>query len=130
MAHADYNVHSYETPSSEIILHRKEFYNLWKRCDDRTADWVDRIQSLIDRCKFPSMITKEYLLIDKFVSELGENEQKILQCTNHWTLTQLVESLDMNFLIDKTNEQKSSPSIEVDIKSEIVSNPYNTIHFR
>lgn len=91
MDEIDLNSNFYKTPSTEIIRHRKEFYNLWKRCDDETGTWLNRLQSQIHLCEFPPVMSHEYILIDKFVCELNDNEREFIQSVDTWSLEQLTE---------------------------------------
>lgn len=105
----------YKTPSDEIIRYRKEFYGLWRRCDDETATWLNRVQSLINHCEFPPVLSREYLLIDRFVCELNPNAREFIQSVSTWTLEQLKEyffdqkivpnnRVNVNISIDETIE--------------------------
>lgn len=101
MAANDCNLNLYKPPSNGVLHHRKEFYDLWRRCDDQTATWLKRIQSQIKRCEFPSLITYEYLLIDKFVCELNPNARDFIQSIEAWTLEKLNECfIDQNIATD------------------------------
>lgn len=95
MADSEGNRNLYKTPPNEILRHRKKFYGLTKRCDD-TASWMSRLQSQISRCEFPPVLSREFLLIDRFVCELTDNETEFLRRTNTWTLMELTE-----YLIDR-----------------------------
>lgn len=81
----------YKTPSTEILQHRKEFYGLWKRCDDKTVSLFNRVQCQMDRCDFPPLISREYLLIDKFVCELNHDAREFICSVGTWTLMELNE---------------------------------------
>lgn len=142
----------YKTPTTEIIGHRKEFYNLWKRCDNQTATWFNQVQSQIDRCEFPSVMSREYLLIDKFVCELDDNERKFIQCVNDWTFNRLKKflknlkakmshqangnvpgnkSVNCNSKIPlTTTTSSSSSSLLVAVRCEPVSKTQNLNYFK
>lgn len=138
MAEISCNLSLYKTPTNEILRHRKEFYGVMARNDEKTTKWLHRIQSQIDRCEFPPMISREYLLIDKFVCELNDDERKFIRSVNIWTLSELnecffnqTESIGnwevLGATVDKTNEQQQMPSSlpltsVVPIKCEVVSN--------
>lgn len=129
----------YKTPSIEIIRHRKEFYGLWKRCDDQTFTWLNRVQNKIDRCEFPPVLSRDYLLVDRFVCALDDDERKFVQSVNTWTLKELQDYFDhrqadtdygiqsSQTAIDE-NEQKEMPTF-CDVKCEFVSklNSYKKI---
>lgn len=91
MASIDSNLNLYKTPSNEILQHRKEFYSMWKRRDDQTVSWFNLVQSHFDRCEFPQLISREYLLIDKFVCKLNDGEREFIRKSNTWTLMELKE---------------------------------------
>lgn len=124
----DWNL--YKTPSDEILRHRKELYNLWRRIDDQTATWLNRVQRQIDRCDFPPLISREFLLIDRFVCDLNANAREFIQSVDTWTLDQLNEYFaDQNIVtdrrvnvtisIDTTFDQKNqqTPSVECEFVS-------------
>lgn len=141
MAIIDSDMNLYKTPSNEILQHRKEFYGLWKRCDDKPALWLKRVRSQIERCDFPPMISREFLLIDKFVCELNDDEREFIRKENTWTVGELTEHfanrkesiviLDANAmtLVDRPiHYERRIPSTSllsppmVTIKCELVSN--------
>lgn len=127
----------YITPTDEIIQRRCEFYGLWRRCDDETGAWLNRIENLIDRCEFPPFLNREYLLIDKFVCELNTNAREFIQSENTWTLTKLKEyffdqkivansRVNVNISIDGTfdhpTQQLPLSSSVFSVNRELVSN--------
>lgn len=67
----------YEIPSDTVLKHRKVFYGLWRRSDDQTTTWLERVRNCIRRCEFPKLI--EYLLIDRFVCELNQKEKNSIR---------------------------------------------------
>lgn len=91
MAQIGVDLGLYKLPSNEILRHRKAYYDLCKRHDDETETWLNRIQSQINRCEFPSVMSREYLLIDKFVCELDKDQRNFIQSVDTWTLEQLKE---------------------------------------
>lgn len=112
MAHLDL----YETPSNEILRHRRGFYDLWKRCDDQTAAWLDRVQSQISLCEFPPLISREYLLIDKFLCELDDDERAFIQSVDTWTLIKLKD------FVERQMPSLLPSSKTVAVECELVSN--------
>lgn len=81
-------MYKYKVPSMEILQNRREFYDLWRRCDDKTTAWLERVENCIGRCEFPAVIV-EYLLIDRFVSGLNANELKVWtlgRSSNYWNV--------------------------------------------
>lgn len=121
MAQIDLNSNLYKTPSTKIIRHRKEFYSFWKRCDDETGTWLNRLQSQINLCEFPPVMSREYLLIDKFVCELEDDERAFIYSIDTWTLEQLTEYflhqksdfVSVNDIFDENSGIPSSSLIQV-----------------
>lgn len=123
----------YKPPPDRILRHRKQFYSLWRRCDDESASWLKRIQNQIDRCEFPPLISCEYLLIDKFICELNTNAREFIQSVDTWTLAQLHEyfiaqnivadhRVNVNISIDSSTDQQIPPATPGNgVKSEFVS---------
>lgn len=99
MSKLELSADTYKTPSTDVMRHRREFYSLWKRCDDQIVTWLDRVQNQIDRCEFPSVLSRKYLLLDKFVCELDDNERAFVQSVDIWTL----ENLKGYFNVSKEN---------------------------
>lgn len=114
------NLGLYKTPSNEIVRHRRAFYGLWKRCDDQTGTWLDRVQNQIRLCEFPPILSPEYLLIDKFVCELGDDERTLIQSIDTWTLMDLTDFAD---------QQISVPSQTIAVACEFVSEFVVCLHF-
>lgn len=147
MAEVDCSLNLYKAPSNEILQHRKEFHGMWKRFDDEPTIWLDRLQSQFNRCDFPLLMSREYILIDRFVCELNDDEREFIQSVNTWTLMELNEyflnqktsadNLEMNATntADETIYHKQrmpssplSPPSVVAIKCEFVSSS-KTIQF-
>lgn len=131
----------YTAPSTEILKHRREFYGSWKRCDDQIGTWLGRVQNQIDRCEFPSVLSCEYLLIDKFVCELDDNERAFIQSANTWTLLELKRYFKVRKVVtDQLSTSKStdqnvemqpgttSSSLLVAVRCEPVSEIQNFIY--
>lgn len=114
----------YQTPSNKVLRERKEFYDLWRRSDEQSTKWFHRIQSQIGRCEFPPIINAEYLVMDKFVCELNDNEREFIRSVNTWTLKELNEHFgDREVCAGNGGEkcdQNTQPSIAV--TCEYVSN--------
>lgn len=139
MARIDCNLNLYKTPSNEVLRKRKEFYGLWKKNVDQTTEWLNQVQSQINRCEFPTLISREYLLIDKCLCELDDSEREFIQSVNTWTLTELNEyfvhrkketdstTADTNNQVNETVHLNPLPVAVV--KCEFVSNSQNCTHF-
>lgn len=86
-----FNLDLHKTPSERIQRERRVFYSLWRRSDDDTTVWLKRVHNCIHRCEYPSIIM-EFLLFDRFMCGLNDNELESLQNVNNsWTLEQLLE---------------------------------------
>lgn len=129
----------YKIPSDTVLKHRKAFYDLWRRSDDDTTAWLNRVRKCIRRCKFPKLI--EYLLIDKFVCELNRDEKNsIRKAANTWSFKELNKyfrrrkiatgrdcksdggvnaTITVDNAVDR-NQMTSEPSM-VAVKNELVS---------
>lgn len=118
MAEIDCNLNLYKTPSNEILWHRKEFYSLQRKKNEQTNSWSIRVKCCFDRCEFPPLISHEYLLIDKFVSDLNDNAKEFVQGVDTWTLKELREyfidcnivtdqRIKINILIENTADQQN-----------------------
>lgn len=122
----------YKIPSDTVLKHRKVFYDLWRRSDDHTKTWLNRVQNCIRRCKFPKLI--EYLLIDKFMCELNRDEKTSIRLeANAWSLEQLIAYLDcQNIAVGRADKgdgkidqnQMTSSSPMVPVKIEMVRCPF------
>lgn len=130
----NYNFRLYKTPSEEILRHRKEFYSLSRQSDDQTASWLTRIQSQIIRCEFPPLISREYLLIDRFICDLNANAREFIQSVDTWTLQQLNKyfvdqnivndhrvnvTISIDSIIDQQSQQKPTSSSSSSLSSTI-----------
>lgn len=114
----DFRLSFYQTPTDDLIRNRREFYGLCRESDVETGTWLNQVQTLIDRCEFPSILSREYLLIDKFVCELNANAREFIQSEGNWTLAKLKEyffdqefvsngRVNVNITIDETFEHPS-----------------------
>lgn len=129
MADPDIHLDLYKIPSIEILRNRQIFYGLWRRSDDKTRTWLDRVESSIRHCDFPTIIV-EFLLLDRFVCGLSASELSSIQIVKEsWTLIQLLEhffdgNVDIGHIktdsvVNNNSDQNQNPSIAV-VKSEPV----------
>lgn len=79
----------YEIPSNKIRRNRKFFYGLKKKRDESIEIWFNCVRSSIDGCEFAKL--GEILLVDKFFSEIDNNELKSFKNAKTWSLKQLNE---------------------------------------
>lgn len=86
------NVHLYKTPSPKMRHNRKVFYGLHRKFAEPIEKWLKRVENRISRCNFAEFT--EFLLIDKFFSELDNSEMDILQSERRtWSIKKLWEYL-------------------------------------
>lgn len=117
MSEADRNLDLYKTPSAEILQHRREFYGMSRRYDDQSGPWLSQVQRQLNRCQFPELLSREYLLIDRFVCELNSNARGFVQSVDSWTLAQLEQYfVDQNIVSD--HRVNVSISIDSTIEDE------------
>lgn len=91
MVETVFNLQSYKIQSNEIIQNRRAFYGLLRRSEDKTTTWLKQVQNCVRRCEYPKIIM-EFLLFDRFICELNDNELPSMESVNKsWTLQQLLE---------------------------------------
>lgn len=82
----------YKISSPKVRHHRKKFYCMHRKFAEPIKKWLKRIESRINRCDFAKFT--EYLLIDKFFSELDKEEMDVIQHERQtWSLKQLRQHL-------------------------------------
>lgn len=92
MSNATENSHSFKVPSPKVRHHRKKFYCLHRKFAEPIEKWLKRIENRINRCDFARFA--EYLLVDKFFSELDKEEMAVIQLERQaWSLQQLRQYL-------------------------------------
>lgn len=88
MSNVTENFHLYKLPSPKIRHHRKNFFCMHRKFAEPIGKWLKRIENRINRCDFAKLT--EYLLIDKFFSELDKQEMDAVQHKRQsWSLKQL-----------------------------------------
>lgn len=70
------NLNSYKIPSQKTLQSRKVFYDLHREEAEPIEIWLDRVESVVNRCEFP--VFAKFLLIDKFICELKSNEIEMM----------------------------------------------------
>lgn len=74
MAEIDGNLFLYQIPSNEVLKNRKKFYRLNKEDDESIQAWQERVQSHMNCCEFPVLVSSEFHLVDKLMCELNIEE--------------------------------------------------------
>lgn len=110
----------YKSPSLVAFHHRQQFHATQKAQDETVSDWYKRLQKFVENCEFQDIT--DYMLIDKFVSGLGEVDfQKISQVPT-WTSEELILVVIGNEHIFNTGVRKqineSHSSLCMNIKAE------------
>lgn len=101
----------YKIPSNEILHKRIEFYDLKRGIGETVEQWLNRVQSSILSCTFPT-ITNRFLLIDRFICGLSRDEMQIIERAGTWsTLKQLMAMFA---------DQEDGPSRNRDISVDTV----------
>lgn len=91
MVETIYDLNCYEIPADKSLKMHRTFYGLWRRSDDKATVWLQRVQSCIRHCAYPT-ITMEFLAFDRFICGLTANELKSIQSVrSSWSLNQLME---------------------------------------
>lgn len=124
MTEINSNLNLYQVPSNDILRYRKEFYDLWRRIDDPSMTWLNRVQNQIERCEFPPLMSREYILIDRFMCELNDDEKDIVGTVEAWTPTELTEYfLHQKQTNDHQMNEASAITESIDQHSEVRSSP-------
>lgn len=128
----------HKIPSKKVLKNRRAFFGLWRRCDDKTSTWLERVQNQINNCDFPTNIM-EFLLFHRFICELNANElESVRKVSKSWTLKQLLEhflikNIDSEHMEADLTENKifyQNQNLSLDIvKSEPVCLSFVRTHF-
>lgn len=115
----------YRTPSEIVLEHRKIFYSIQKVENESVPDWLCRIRDSIDSCEFGTMT--DFILIDKFMCELGIDEVNKFKITELWSLEQLLDAVQEHKNHIESNEfrtkleQIEHINYDLHVKSDVVS---------
>lgn len=125
------NLNVYKIPSNKIRQNRKSFLNLHRNDAEPINLWLDRVESAINRCEYP--VFAKFLLIDKFVSEINDDEIELMLRSDvrrrTWSYKQLreyavhkdMQKINGDIVLDK-NAESNDEMIPLNlIKSEPVS---------
>lgn len=77
----------YKIPSDAVIENRRIFYSLHKESTETICNWLNRLQISIVSCKLGQK--SDFHLIDKFFSELNEEEICQLNRAKKWSVAKL-----------------------------------------
>lgn len=120
MSNTSENFHSYKIPSPKIRYYRRAFYGLHRKFEESIDKWLKRIESRINRCDYTKF--SEYLIIDRFFSELNNEEIAGIQSERQtWSLKQLHQYLwteNVNIEREKVADDKNG-SIEIHTSNDV-----------
>lgn len=106
------NLHSFKIPTAKNRYYRRAFYGLHRRFEEQIDKWLKRIENRIGLCGFDKLT--EYLLLDKFFSELNNDEIAAIQSERQtWSSKKLHEYLRTENFITEPDRCK----IEADEKN-------------
>lgn len=109
-------------PTEVIRQNRKIFYSVQKFSNESIAQWLWRIREYLDGCEFGAVA--EFLLIDKFICELADDDVCKFNNFELWSLTQLeqiVQDQKCGIIENIQTEEYANPNDIFDIKMDIVS---------
>lgn len=115
----------YETPSVTAFHNRRQFHAAQKTQNESISDWFKRLQKLNNRCNFQKVT--DYMLIDKFVSGLSDDDFSKISKVAAWTAQEMILVVIGNAHIFKTTSSKDddediqSNNIEQIIYSQVES---------
>lgn len=106
----------YKTPSIAAFHHRLQFHAAHKAQNESITDWFKRLQKFINHCEFAHI--SDYMLIDKFVSGLGDADFEKISQVATWTIEELILVVIGNAHIFNRNiSSKDSSSISERIEA-------------
>lgn len=106
-----YSVNLYHMPSEDVLQFRRTFYLSHKESFETPNDWLGRIKESIHRCDFGKLT--EYLLIDKFICELGRDEISTFQNVKSWAIEQLCEMASKQIQANGDDSQGNYKNAEI-----------------
>lgn len=69
-------LNSYKIPTKKILDQRKVFHDLHRNDDESIELWLNRVESVTNRCEFP--VFAKFMLIDKFACGLDNDEIELM----------------------------------------------------
>lgn len=111
---------AYETPSTAAFHSRRQFHAAQKTQNEPISDWFKRLQWLNNKCDFRSVT--DYMLIDKFVSGLGDDDFNKISKVATWTAEELILVVIGNphiFKSTASKEDEHSDDIKHTLKSQV-----------
>lgn len=109
----EYLMHSsvYQTPSEKVRQSRRTFYLSQKRDTESIPEWLWRIRDYVISCEFGEL--NDFLLIDKFMSELRSDEIQNFKNSRTWILDQLCAAVNRKHSEGSTAESSNDQSTNV-----------------
>lgn len=115
MVDSNSTISAYKIPSHEILKKRRKFYGLRKEVGESVERWLKRVQLCIDYCEFPKGII-EFLLIDRYICELNDNELKAIERVDTWSVEQLLRYYLNDQNVKHTASIAENDAVDEDVK--------------
>lgn len=95
----------YQTPPKLVLQSRKIFYSLQKLKEEPVLEWLRRLKIGLDRCVFGTLA--DFLLIDKFICELSNDEiHELMGYIGTLSVDRLLEALDGQTIYIENNVEE------------------------
>lgn len=121
------NLNLYKIPSKIIRQNRKIFHDLHRNDAEPMELWLDRVESALNRCEYP--VFAKFLLIDKFMSEMNNDEIEIMVQSDirryTWSYKQLREYISDQKYHQRHPETNTLPGKDAQSNDELI--PLNQI---
>lgn len=115
MVDSNSTISAYKIPSHEILKKRRKFYGSRKEVGESVERWLKRVQLCIDYCEFPKGII-EFLLIDRYICELNDNELKAIERVDTWSVEQLLRYYLNDQNVKHTASIAENDAVDEDVK--------------
>lgn len=121
----EYLVHSrvYQTPAEKVLQSRQNFYLSQKKNTESIPEWLWRIRDCVISCEFGEF--NDFLLIDKFMSELRSDEIQNFKNVRTWILDQLCAAVNRkhpeNSTAESSNDHNTSVNDILKVELDVVS---------
>lgn len=115
MVDSNSTISAYKIPSHEILKERRKFYGSRKEVGESVERWLKRVQLCIDYCEFPKGII-EFLLIDRYICELNDNELKAIERVDTWSVEQLLRYYLNDQNVKHTASIAENDAVDEDVK--------------
>lgn len=101
----------YKTPSTVVFHNRQQFHATHKVPGENTSDWFKRLQLFIGKCEFETLT--EYMLIEKFISGLNNEDFEKISQVPTWTTEELILVVIGNPHIFKNSTRENRQPVNI-----------------